>query len=50
MGPNYASLFVGFVETQIYEQYPGPLPDYLGRYIDDCLGWRVSLTLLMISI
>ena len=38
MGPNYANLFVGFVEKQIYEQYTGPLPDYLGRYIDDCLG------------
>ena len=27
MGPNYANLFVGFVEKQIYEQYTGPLPD-----------------------
>ena len=38
MGPNYANLFVGFVEKQIFEQYAGPLPDYFGRYIDDCLG------------
>ena len=38
IGPNYANLFVGFVEKQIYEQYTGPLPDYLGWYIDDCLG------------
>ena len=38
MGPNYAVLFVGFVEKQIYEQYTGPLTDYLGRSIDDCIG------------
>ena len=43
MGPNYANLFVGFVEKQIFEQYTGPLPDYFGRYIDDCLGSRVEL-------
>ena len=36
--PNYASLFVGFVEKQIFEQYTDPIPDYLGRYIDDCVG------------
>ncbi len=38
MGPNYANLFVGFVEKQIFEQYTDPTPDYLGRYIDDCVG------------
>ena len=38
MGPNYANFFVGFVEKQIFEQYTCPLPDYFGRYIDDCLG------------
>jgi hypothetical protein len=38
MGPNYANLFIGFVEKQIFEQYTDPIPDYLGRYIDDCLG------------
>ena len=38
MGPNYANLFVGFVEKQIFEQYTDPIPDYLGRYIDDCVG------------
>ena len=47
MGPNYANLFVGFVEKQIFEQYTDPNPDYLGRYIDDCLGtascFRVEL-------
>ena len=37
-GPNYANLFVGFVEKQIFEQYTDPIPDYLRRYIDDCLG------------
>ena len=38
MGPNYTNLFVGFVEKQIFEQYTDPIPDYLGRYIDDCVG------------
>ena len=38
MGPNYANLFVGFVEKQIFEQYTGPSPDYFRRHIDDCLG------------
>ena len=38
MGPNYANLFVGFVENQIFEQYTDPVPDFFGRFIDDCLG------------
>ena len=38
MGPNYANLCVGFVEKQIFEQYTDPIPDYLGRYIDDCVS------------
>ena len=38
MGPNYANLFVGFVEKQIFEQYTDPIPDYFGRYIDDWCG------------
>ena len=25
-------------EQQIFEQYTGPIPDFFGRYIDDCLG------------
>ena len=37
-GPNYANLFLGFVEKQIFRQYPDSIPDYLGRYIDDRLG------------
>ena len=38
MGPSYANLFVGYVEKQIFEQHTGSLPDFFGRYIDDCLG------------
>ena len=38
MGPSYANLFVGYVEQQIFERYTGPIPDFFGRYIDDCLG------------
>ena len=38
MGPNYANLFVGCVEEQIFNQFDGPKPELFGRYIDDCLG------------
>ena len=38
MGPNYANLFVGYVEKQIFKCYTGLLPDFYGRFIDDCLG------------
>ena len=38
IGPNYANLFVGLVEKQIFKQYTDPIPNYLGRYIDDCVG------------
>ena len=38
MNPHYAKLFVGFVEKQIFEQYTNPAPDYLGRYVDDCVS------------
>ncbi|KAK2549798.1 hypothetical protein P5673_029619 [Acropora cervicornis] len=38
MGPSYASLFVGYVEHQFFNQYDGPKPDFYGRYIDDCIG------------
>ncbi len=38
MGPNYANVFIGFVEKQIFEQYTDLTPDYLDRYIDDCVG------------
>ena len=37
-GPNYANFFFGFVEKQTFEQYSDPIPDYLGRYMDDCVG------------
>ena len=37
MGPNYANLFVGYVEEQIFNQFDGPKPELFGRYIDDCL-------------
>jgi hypothetical protein len=38
MGPSYANLFVGFIEEQIFLNYPGLKPDFFGRYIDDCIG------------
>ena len=38
MGPNYANLFVGYLEEQIFDQFDGPIPELFGRYIDDCFG------------
>ena len=38
MGPNYANLFVGYVEEKNFNQFDGPKPEPFGRYIDDCLG------------
>ena len=38
MGPNYACLFVGYVEQQIREQYTGFTPQLHKRYIDDIVG------------
>jgi hypothetical protein len=55
MGPNYADLFVGFVEKQIYEQYTDPIPDYLGRLAVLAQhhvlvsNWNVLLTLFTSS-
>ena len=37
MGPNYANLFVGYVEEQIFNRFDGPKPELFGRYIYDCL-------------
>ena len=38
MGPNYANLFVGYVEERIFDQFDGPVAELFGRYIDDCFG------------
>ena len=38
IGPNYACLFVGYVEHQIREQYTGFIPPLHRRYIDDIVG------------
>ena len=39
MGPNYANLFVGYIEEQIFDyQFDGPRPELFGRFIDDCFG------------
>ena len=37
MGPSYACLFMGYIESQIMSTYLGPSPEYFARYIDDCL-------------
>ena len=36
--PNYACLFVGFVEGQMLNQYSGFIPQLYRRYIDDVVG------------
>ena len=38
MGPNYACLFVGYVEEKIGQQYTGTVPQLHKRYIDDVVG------------
>ena len=38
MGPTYASLFVGYIKHQFYNQYNDPKPDLYRRYIDNCVG------------
>ncbi|XP_070206003.1 uncharacterized protein [Littorina saxatilis] len=44
MGPSYACLFMGHLESQIRSTYTGPQPELCKRYIDDCLG-ATSLSL-----
>ena len=38
LGPNYACLFMGHVEEQIFAQYTGTKPALYKRYIDDIVG------------
>ena len=38
MGPNYARLFVGFIEERIRAQYTGFVPKLHKRYNDDVVG------------
>ena len=35
LGPNYACLFMGHIEEQIFDQYTGTKPALYKRYIDD---------------
>ena len=38
MRPNYACLFVGYIEERICSAYPGFVPQLHKRYIDDVVG------------
>ncbi|CAH3174081.1 unnamed protein product, partial [Porites evermanni] len=38
MGPNYACIFVGYVEERIASQHHGFVPQLHKRYIDDVIG------------
>ena len=38
MGPNYACLFVGYVERKMFEDYKGNKTQLYKRYIDDVFG------------
>ena len=37
-GHNYACLFGGHVEEQVFDQYLGTKPDLYKRYIDNIVG------------
>ena len=38
MGPSHANLFVGYIESQFFNQFNGTKPELYGRHIDDCIG------------
>ena len=38
LGPNYACLFMGHIEEQIFDQYTGTKPALYKRYINDIAG------------
>ena len=38
LGPSYACLFLGYQEHLITQQYEGPFPHLIKRYIDDIVG------------
>eukprot|EP00061_Rhincodon_typus_P017127 g45686.t1 len=38
MGPNYACLFVGYVEQSLFHCYTGTIPQLFLCYIDDCIS------------
>ena len=38
LGPSFACLFMGYIEQQIMESYPGDLPEVIRRFIDDYFG------------
>ena len=38
IGPNYACLFVGYIEERIRSAYTGFVPQLNKRYIDDVVG------------
>ena len=38
LGPNYACLFVGYVEERMLSSYTGIKPDLYKRYMDDVAG------------
>lgn len=38
LGPNYACLFVGYVEERMLSCYTGIKPDLYKRYMDDVAG------------
>ena len=38
MGPNYACLFVGYVEERMFSSYTGIKPDLHKWYMDDVAG------------
>ena len=42
MGPSHANLFVGYMESQFFNQFNLTKPELYGRHIDDCIGTTSS--------
>ena len=42
MEPSCASLFIGYIEHQFFNQYNSPNPELYHHYIDDCIGATFS--------
>ena len=49
MGSNYANLFVGYIEKQIFDRFNGPRPELYGRFIDGCFGATFAVDANLIS-
>jgi len=42
MAPNYANLFLGYIDYKFFSNYHEPKPEFYKRYTDDCVGGTSS--------